>query len=1601
LVRLADLAFASHRREPAVIVTADANAGGAATAGGVDFQALVGAWMAVRALAEQAVSPLWGLPGNVVLTAVRAEVAAAVDDLMLTTSADGHIYIQAKTGVQLSDLPGSVLGAAVDQFVRLYLASLKSHPMDPTRDRIVLATAHITGTIEDLSTVLMRIRDLGTPARPEDCVTNKGETEALEKATTLVRHFWKAEKNVEPTWLEMRPLLQLMWISRFQLEADGAEEQLAKILLRTAILHEPTQADTAWSVLRVNAIKLAKTRSGVNRAELQKSLINDQIHLRSMRSYDADTAELKAHTKRSLRSLARFSRIRYDGHDVRIRRSYEAVLQAEAEAASLLVIGDAGCGKSGLLSLTVEALVAAGRDVLVLNAGELGSNSMGTLRNELSLRHDLIDVLEQWHGTQPAFLIIDALDSARDEKRQGMLRQLIEQTQDLCGRWRVVATIRKFDLRHGRNWRRLMPGKGIRPHYDASFDDVRHMNVERLSTDELDSLKGDAPDLHKMIADAPPEVAELVRVPFNLMLANELRSGGAATDLASITTQLQLLDLYWDRRLGSFPERSKREAVIATIADSMVKTRVLQVPASVVEDSASLKEALTEAVLLESAGAVQFSHHILFDYAVERLLLRSDTTATIHRLAEDRDLAISVGPSLKFWLEGHWERDATRTGFWKASTQLVASNAPSIAKIVSGTVAAAKTLTPSDAQPLLIEIGTETGARLFGFAADAITADVARIAARVPNPWFEIFANVAAKGSPFLAHRASYVLHALLDAQAPTPEGLVHAGRAARRMLVVAWEASPRFRPAVVSALRAVGRTFRSNVTESASLLARALEPEHVKAFAHEELQWLARVVPELTAAPDLLRDLYDATFAATGDADHKTVMSNSQIFGFTSTAKQDIEAAQWQLGEQFPALAESDPELALKIALRVASQYSRRENLRVDSAPATFRLLDRQAQFVPEPYGAFRSSHDEEPQIVDAAVTQLATLAKSEPARATEMLRLVADENTTALVWRSLIEEAATSQPLFELLRALLFEPAILRTFTKQLIRWTQSYQNLLHPQDRERLQTAAMDLRDGSLGDVAAVRLLRAIDPDHLSQGARDWLADQDKVIEEQIAMFPQGPSDDIDDEVELLVARGMAPVDARNPTNVLMRTRTKALESRSSELTKEATGDQFETIDEELRVIRRGLDRDAVHATQVSSSWGVIAEVATKMAILGRDNIADILLEAAQRPEPNLDTEQEAQFARSPSWGGGQARIEAVRGLLAIASRSDDEAVISAIRGLATDAVAAVRYHVVQDAGWLAKRHPQLFWQLVEALIVDENDGVVGGLFRGTIRVALVQDRQRGIALLIRTYAAAVSAKRSDGVIEDLFEETLAQYVWTGDQSLANVVNSIADQVLDNAQRLGHAVMSLRSWLTYTNEKEPARSDERRLRAIDYVRRVVSVAVPAFAALTSRPHLTDADRAQLQAVAKMLMEVAQELYFGSLAHDAAEESPDPLVRKRFYQETRDILGTLAGVGLPAAAHYLVQTLSSFVALVDPVDVFLLLGTTVRAGTRGGYQYESLAVTEIVTVVQRYLADFRAIFVDSEECRAALRDILDIFVDAGWSETHRLVYSLDSIFK
>jgi hypothetical protein len=171
------------------------------------------------------------------------------------------------------------------------------------------------------------------------------------------------------------------------------------------------------------------------------------------------------------------------------------------------------------------------------------------------------------------------------------------------------------------------------------------------------------------------------------------------------------------------------------------------------------------------------------------------------------------------------------------------------------------------------------------------------------------------------------------------------------------------------------------------------------------------------------------------------------------------------------------------------------------------------------------------------------------------------------------------------------------------------------------------------------------------------------------------------------------------------------------------------------------------------------------------------------------------------------------------------------------------------------------------------------------------------------------------------------------------------------------------------------------------------------------TNQADWPESARDRWASAARLADTIGDQIYFASGVFQERQgrapddHSADAAGRQRLFKEAFDLLERLSELGLPQLSHRLIELLGAC-ADFAPAASFRLLAVTVRASTRYGYQFESMAEGQTTALLSRYLAVHRGLF-EQPELAADLLAVLEVFVAAGWPSAWRLVYGLDELYR
>jgi hypothetical protein len=1050
---------------------------------------------------------------------------------------------------------------------------------------------------------------------------------------------------------------------------------------------------------------------------------------------------------------------------------------------------------------------------------------------------------------------------------------------------------------------------------------------------------------------------------------------------------------------------------------------------------------------------------MLFDYAAARLLLRGTAQSFIERLEQDIDIVMAIRPSIVMHFQHEWLRD--KELFWAAVFRVIRSERiPEIGKLIGPTVAVESTKDINGFGPMVHALSSNdvktrevaekslrhvTG----GLMVEATTSPGSLVGTSAPA-WAELMDQCTTE----LRVATVYAVRPVLLAMCDHPESLTErqrhfAGRVARRLLEFALAQETRDSWLVISGLETVCRTFESDPTASAAILRRCLEPQHVLQFGHEELFRIGNEVERLIPLdPSLVEDIYRAAFTLYDYSQDKTAIGGSRIMPLSSTRRQDFGMGRFALAGKYKQFLENAPLYAARALIAALNVYVEEQDARRpgrERIEESFQFDGREASIRTdhsEIWDQGIAHREDEPlrmlEVFQKYLEQISfDEGKADERR--QILELIAAENYSAALWRRLLESGAKLPlTLGHDLRTLGWAMPILLSYdtTRVVGDYLSAVFSFLTHQERERVERTILSIPklagDEWWGnsEIARNRLLGCLNREAL-------VTDEVKTILAQLDAEQKVPANDpvfkssgiisraYTDE-DYLKDQGVAVDEEQNRRLLILSATAKAFASKH--LNTPPTLAEVEKIMPSLRTLHGALqtaEADEVHERECDMAWGYLADACQSAAECDEltcetDSgffVKTMLMETANYPDPVHYPENDEHFDRHPSWGSPAARIDTAQGVTRIARHAVcvDQALLETIERLTHDEVPAVRYQVASRLTSLYYTAPELMWMLLERISREEKSrGVLQGLLWGALQPLAACHPDR-ITDCVRPIFERVRGGAGAGeVLDSCASIFLGLYLWQNQPICAEIVGKIADDPAQYIQEANKIVFDLRGVLNIGPVEPPNQEqDAVRLNSFKLLERILESTHNGIRSLEAKNRTTpyqnwsSEDQENGSNLARLADSICTEIYFASGAYKDTSHDDEGMKiplgtaeRARFLREAHKILELLSDFGYASLTHHLMETLEYLIQF-DPEEVFLLVGRVVRSGKRGGYHYESMAVQLVVRLVERFIAEFRHILQENEECRSILIEILDTFVDAGWPSARRLTYRMEDVLR
>ena len=1343
-----------------------------------------------------------------------------------------------------------------------------------------------------------------------------------------------------------------------------------------------------------------------------------------------------------------------------------------------VIIGSPGIGKTYLLRELCQSLKSVEMPRLFLPIDQLGDGTQEDLSNALPDGDDLIEKLKSIPvSNKKAILLFDAFDAARNERTRKRFLRLIRRAIQELDKWNVVVTVRTYDAKKSQELLDLFgnPNTDLKQYHTEGIL-CRHFTIPPLNDGEIrqafnqieaeiGKAFGRTPDLKSIYESGAQDFKCLLANPFNLWLLEKILTiSQDVPDFSQIHSEVQLLRLFWQRRIEATNNGIHHHSLLTKVARLMIGKRSLTVRQEDVYEGLDLdkpvrkkawEDLMSNEILAKASSTGQriaFSHNILFDYAISILLIEDDPQKLEDFVNEDPSRPLFLRPSLTYFCTRLWY-DVPES-FWKAFWHILPKDRSVhlslFARLVPTSVIANEARDTVQLEPLLKKL--QKGEDIANEAMMRLLQSLRALQIERDAFWIDFFSQVSAYWHADFAGDLSTLTSEILEraTKANNTVTINTCGKIGRRLFEWVWEARETNgddwynRIGSSRAVPLIAKTYGTNV-ESRPLLEKVLELMQEDNFPISFLTWLTGHVDKIWIHdPEFVALTYHAVFTYNETSDERTSLSSGPILPLTSTRQQDYSSCQYRLVRHFPNFLQVDSLAATQAAIRSLNYFIKKNHIdgylkdgvNFENLRETFEFRGKHAYFVPDNSHIWdETSYSAKPiEIADELFKFIASLASSQNSLLDSLLDVFRDEVQVAFFWKRLLKTAVQSPRVFA---PLLFELCSAKPIQLsndalyELGLFLENAADEFTPSQLRQIEDTiltlpeeATDEDDRKFLERRRNRLLVQI-PLNLLQ------TDDAKKIREEIERIDQVPENkplanftswsEPYTEENRLQDQG---VDTDAPENQELQRFFRPMDKFTSDWlngtpTEEAVEEILPQLQEAYATIHRNAEVDKA---VIDSLW---CKLSACVAILSRvaDNLdtgqfafcRQILLQGATHELPKPDPHWDAQF-NFPSYSSSP-RLEAAQGLPRLSTHQPDLEILDAIESLSSDSVPSIRMITAKELSRVYFRTPERFWHIIEHRATYETNQIVQEYLYFTLAQVVGRKKENEDKtvrimdkLLQRIPQPISSIGQSDSFIVLLMWLAInCENPW----ALKTIDDTLFKDPIRFANSLSSAVS--RTMDDYIVPKNLEMSNKRReetQRAIAFLKQAIDVASDGVRELCTNfnENGTEEEKKKLRDIYTVIDQIIMHLFFQiAYEKDQSEEPTEKItdeVRCRFYNEIKPLMEQVIAFAEGENGVMFAPTAHHFMELLtsclscNPKEVLHLAAGVARSSERFGYNLDSLAVAEVVKFVEIILADHREEVRDGQGLKDLLA-LLDIFAKTGWSDALRLVWRLDEVFR
>lgn len=1327
------------------------------------------------------------------------------------------------------------------------------------------------------------------------------------------------------------------------------------------------------------------------------------------------------------------------------RNELIAGLRAFVKTKSGVVIGMPGVGKSYSLTQLVIELVEANIPACLIKLDDLTTASDDDFSRMLGIADGIwIDKLKAipTSANGQSVMVLDAFDTLRNDVLKNKILEQIKRIKSELPEWSLLVSVRTYDAKQSQKLIELFPQE----HAEDGID-CRKFNIPELSKVELSKFLEKQDRLKSLYTIANDRLKEIFRIPFFLKLLDRilLKAPEEIASLSLIKSEIELLDRYWINTVGSIKPMMATEVVLRNLTKQMVLIKQLSVDKydfleNLTRERIELVDRLLSENVIQEQGTmharISFSHNILFDYAVSKLVVPQKPEDIIRFIEEDPTRPLFLRPSFVYLFTRFWYTD--RGEFWKIYNVLSKAGSSDIIlfnKLIPSAVVVREFEETADipwAQQIS-EHSREIRDILQGFRYLQVRAtgsnQVQLLKLISGDIQMEFLGDFSLLFSRLLDNSTLIAQTDIAD------NGIISRNLFDYCMAHRNDEGIDLENLIAYHAIPAIMKTFGSDPTASKTRIIVILNTVGSPQF---NIQQVSSILEGLDTVLDLdeefLAEIYLRLFGHQETDTSSTTLHTSVLMSFSSSRMDQFNLCHSRLKRFFPKFLKKSPVKAISLGIKICTNFIKNRNQdgilipEEINIPQEFSLNGIIASYkvdMSQIWSDLIDTNEEIQMCKDIFRFFDELVAQKEIDKLLGFIDIYIKNATMAYCWALLLDWAAkNAEIVHQKLYVVLLQPSIL--YWSDTIQQAGSFLEnavvFFNPEKLKKIEHTILKLPelvpDEMKTDAQSrtFRLLSRISKESLQDPiAIAMFADKEPVANDDLVEFTS--------TCETLTTRIYLQekgVDVKDP----LLDELLEIEQRLSSFNRsyERYMPKSEVFVEPLALAEKAFEKvNSAENLSPEVEKAVMTTVAglcvlvLKADAMGLEHdeklatdygmIKKLLVDCLNR-HTDSDTFAEENYSAGGTFSS-TAKSEAAGGLINLYVLTKDDTLLPLIEKFSQDKNSVTRFHLLQFLGRLYEPQRELFWKILNRGLQEEQDNFIwSDLVLKLDRKKIFEEEAPRFknALEIGKYKATL-VEKGYTFFDNFLIMSMAFFRKTADEQVKKIILECLETNGHIAQRMVWQVFKL---IEPENPYRNIRDDNDRLMSKRLVDLFIGVLDTCEKELT-QPLESEEMREEISRSFELINEIILRIYFSLQVNERGLSKRDrwPITdedRRLFYPLIKPLLVRVMQISdkisfiQPSTAHRYIEIMGTVVEF-DAEYALFCVHRIAEMSTKGYIQDRS-AIQEVVKFTEKLLSDHRGMLADSKSF-SYLKGILEIYATAGWPEALTLLWQLDDIFR